>query len=158
MSITLEKSTYFYNIELSDENIVSNYNIWFKNRDEQSEIEEIYENYFMEYMQKNNVEEPLDYIGYESIDNTTIYSLRTDKIISKVYIKTLESDEDFINVKIELINLLPIVSSQNLEYTEMLDNLQHLKSDIIIINKYYNNKKNKEREDLRQIEKLMEKF
>lgn len=158
MSILLEKGTYFYNIELNDKNIINEYNIWFKNRDDQDNIYEVYENYFMEYMQKNNVEEPLDYYGYESIDNTTIISLTTDKIISKVYIKTLESDEDYLNVKIELINLLPIDPLQNSVYVEMFDNLHHLKSDIIIINKYYNNKKNKEQQDLKQIDKLMERF
>ena len=158
MSIILEKGTYFYNIELNDKNIINEYNIWFKNRDEQYEIAEIYENYFMEYMQKKNIEQPLDYFGYESIDKTTILSLTTDKIITKIYIKNLESDKDFINVKIELINLLPMDASQNLEYTEMCDNLNHVKTDIIIINKYYNNKKNKEQKDLSEIDKLMERF
>jgi len=147
------RSTYFYNIQKNEKNIVDHFNIWFKNNTDIDHLYDIINDFFDEYIQCNNLKEFIDFISYEEKENNiTIINYKSSNIINNIFIKKI--DENNYNIKIELIDLLDNQTKKSInsdEYLNMLKNIENLKSDLIISNKYLNNYLENEQNNYRNL-------
>jgi len=160
-----DKSTYFYNIQKNEVNVIDEYHIMYYDYRDNNYLYDSYESTLGEYITNKNPEETMVYSSYH--DSTkdmgefeiTLMAYSTNAIEFLIVIRDLFKDEDNLHVKISLINLLDIPSSENTEYVEMANLMKKTKQEIIDINKYLNTKpKSKEQREQKGIDNMMEKF
>ena len=158
-----DKSTYFYNIQKNEVNVIDEYRIMYYNNRNKDYLYESYESCLGEYITNKNPEETMVYSSYVDSNkdnenfNKTIMSYSTNAI--EILIAITNLFDDYLDVKINLINLLYLPSSENTEYVEMSNLMKKTKQEIIDINKYLNTKpKSKEQREQVGISDLMEKF
>jgi hypothetical protein len=157
------RSTYFYNIEKNDENVIDEYKIWYKNYEYTNDLYECYETALGGFIINNNSKSIMNYYSCdeekENDKKKTLMTFTSEAV--DIRIDIINIDFNNYHIKVTLINLLDKFCSENNEYVEMTNLMKQTKKDILEINKYYNDlpyKRSKEERDECKIDRLKERF
>lgn len=125
-----DRSTYFYNIQKMDTNVVDEYKIYYGYSSDTKYVLMSYEQNLIKYLQENQNENVINYYG----DNNGNIVFECEEIQFNILITNLDSNN--LHVKVFLINLLN--SFDNPFYLDFMKMIKQVKNEIIENNKLLN--------------------